>query len=89
MRTAQARQIFRDAVLRAGLRRRIHPHAMRHALACELARENVPLLVISRQLGHSNLAITTQYLQGIAPVEVIDAISSRQAPMVPAGVMLR
>jgi len=88
MRTAQARQIFRSAVKRAGIRRRIHPHALRHALACELAREDVKLVVISRQLGHANLAITTTYLQGIAPFEVIQTIAGRQAPMVPATTLL-
>jgi hypothetical protein len=32
--------------------------------AHELAREGVPLIVIQRQLGHSNLGITSVYLQG-------------------------
>jgi hypothetical protein len=40
--------------------------------------------IIQRQLGHANPGITAVYLQGIAPVEVIDAIGSRPAPMVPA-----
>jgi hypothetical protein len=31
-----------------------------------MAREGVGLMVIRRQLGHSNLAITSIYLQGIA-----------------------
>jgi hypothetical protein len=30
-----------------------------------MAREGVPLIVIQRQLGHSNLGITSVYLQGI------------------------
>jgi integrase len=30
-----------------------------------MARERVPLIVIQRQLGHSNLGITSVYLQGI------------------------
>jgi integrase len=29
-----------------------------------MAREGVPLIVIQRQLGHSNLGITSVYLQG-------------------------
>jgi hypothetical protein len=33
-----------------------------------MAREGVPLIVIQRQLGHSNLGITSVYLQAsIAP----------------------
>jgi hypothetical protein len=31
------------------------PHQLRHAHAVEMAREGIPLIVIQRQLGHSNL----------------------------------
>jgi integrase len=34
-----------------------------------MAREGVPLIVIQRQLGHSNLGITSVYLQGIDNAE--------------------
>ena len=37
----------------------------------------------SRQLGHSNLGITSIYLQGIDNTEIIDTVPSRRAPMVP------
>ena len=43
----------------AGVRRRFAPHQLRHAHAVEMAREGVPLIVIQRQLGHSNLGITS------------------------------
>lgn len=39
-----------------------------------MAREGVPLNVIQRQLGHSNLGVTSVYLQGIDSAEVINAI---------------
>jgi integrase len=35
-------------------------------------REGVPLIVIQRQLGHSNLGITSVYLQGIDNPEIIE-----------------
>ena len=47
------------------------------------ARGGVPLIVIQRQLGHSNLGITSVYLQGIDNAEIIDAVHGRRAPMVP------
>jgi site-specific recombinase XerD len=47
----------------AGVRRRFAPHQLRHAHAVEMAREGVPLVVIQRQLGHSNLGIASIYLQ--------------------------
>ena len=46
-------------------------------------REGVPLIVIQRQLGHTNLGITSIYLQGIDNSEIIDTVHARRAPMVP------
>jgi integrase/recombinase XerD len=42
-----------------------------------------PLIVIQRRLGHTNLGITSVYLQGIDNTEILDAVHSRRAPMVP------
>ena len=56
---------------------------LRHAHAVEMAREGVPLIVIQRQLGHTNLGITSIYLQGIDNSEIIDTVHARRAPMVP------
>jgi integrase len=63
--SAAARAELRRTALAAGVRRRFAPHQLRHAHAVELPREGVPLIVIQRQLGHSNLGITAIYLQGI------------------------
>jgi site-specific recombinase XerD len=56
--SAAARTDLRRTAAAAGVRRRFAPHQLRHAHAVELAREGVPLIVIQRQLGHSNLGIT-------------------------------
>jgi site-specific recombinase XerD len=64
------------------------PERLRHAHAVELAHEGVPLVVIQRQLGHSNLGITSVYLQGIDNAEIIEAVHARRAPMVPVHVKL-
>jgi site-specific recombinase XerD len=79
-----ARGTIKTAADNSGVRRRIHPHAFRHAFACELAREGVPIHIIQRQLGHANPGITAVYLQGISGLEVLDAIGARKPPMVPA-----
>ena len=63
-----------------GVRRRFAPHQLRHAHAVEMAHERVPLVVIQRQLGHSNLGVTSIYLQGIDSSEIIDTVHSRPAP---------
>ena len=65
------------------MRRHFAPHQLRHAHAVEMAREGVPLIVIQRQLGHTNLGITSVYLQGIDNTEIIDTVHARCAPMVP------
>jgi site-specific recombinase XerD len=87
--TAAARGQLRETAARAGVRRRFAPHQLRHAHAVEMAREGVPLLVIQRQLGHTNLGITSIYLQGIDSAEIIDTVHARRAPMVPVDTSLR
>jgi len=66
---------------KAGIEKRVHSHGLRHTHAVELMRERVPLLVISRQLGHSSLAITQQYLDHLEPGEVVAAMQSRAWPL--------
>ena len=67
----------------------VAPHQLRHAHAVELAHEGVPLNIIQRQLGHVNLGTTSIYLQGIDTEEIIAAVNSRRAPMMPASAGLQ
>jgi site-specific recombinase XerD len=84
-----ARALLRRVAAKAGVRRRLAPHQLRHAHAVELAREGVPLNVIQRQLGHTNLGVTSIYLQGIDNAEIIATVHARHAPMIPATTGLR
>jgi integrase len=86
---AAARAELRRTAAAAGVRRRFAPHQLRHAHAVEMAHEGVPLIVIQRQLGHSNLGITSIYLQGIDNAEIIEAVHARRAPMIPVSATLR
>jgi hypothetical protein len=63
--------------------------AGKDAHAVEMAREGVPLVGIPRQLGRSDLGITSVYLQGIDRGEIIDPVYARRAPMIPVSVSLR
>jgi integrase len=68
--------------------------ASRHTSSATLmrsrwAREGVPLIVIQRQLGHTNLGITSIYLQGIDSTEIIDTVHARRPPMIPVDATLR
>jgi site-specific recombinase XerD len=81
---AGIRAQLRDAARAAGVRRRFAPHQLRHAHAVEMSREGVPVVVIQRQLGHADLAITSAYLRGIDNAEIIHAVHERPVPMIPA-----
>src|SRR5512132_4152511 len=87
--TSGARAELRRAAARASVRRRLAPHQLRHPHAVEMAREGVPLVVIQRQLGHSNLGVTSVYLQGIDNAEIIDTVHARRAPMISVSTSLR
>jgi integrase len=80
--SAAVRAEMRRTAAVAGVRRRFVPHQLRHAHAVEMAREGVLLIVIQRQLGHSNLGITSVYLQDIDNAEIIETVHARRAPMV-------
>ena len=82
---AGVRTQLHDAAANAGVRRRFAPHQLRHAHAVEMSREGVSLLVIQRQLGHADLAITSVYLRGIDNTEIVHAVHERPAPMIPAN----
>jgi site-specific recombinase XerD len=86
---AAARAELRRTAAAAGVRRRFAPHQLRHAHAVEMAREGVSLIVIQRQLGHSNLGITSVYLQGIDSGEIIETVHARRAPMIPVSASLQ
>jgi site-specific recombinase XerD len=84
-----ARAALRRRAAAAGVRRRFAPHQLRHAHAVEMARDGAPLIVIQRQLGHSNLGITSVYLQGIDSDEIIETVHARRAPMIPVSASVR
>jgi site-specific recombinase XerD len=77
MKTAYVRVMLPRLGKRAGLERRVHAHAMRHALATELAAEGTPLVAIQGALGHSNITTTARYIGRLAPQAVIDAMKGR------------
>lgn len=72
------RHLLRRLAAKAGVERRMHPHALRHAYAAELAREGTPMNVLRDALGHSSLAVTDRYLRDVAPVHVIQTMHARE-----------
>lgn len=70
------RKLMPTLAERAGIERRVHPHALRHTRAAELAEAGVPVNVIQRALGHSSLATTDRYLAHVAPTQVLDSMAA-------------
>ncbi len=52
---------FKDAVLKAGLDRRIHFHTLRHSFASNLANARAPIIVLRDLMGHSDISTTQIY----------------------------
>lgn len=77
LRDTYVRDMLKRTGAKAGIAKRVHPHGLRHSYASGLVRERVPLNVISKALGHSSSAITSRYLDHIAPAEVIAMGRSR------------
>jgi site-specific recombinase XerD len=56
------RRIFRDAVRRAGITRRITPHDMRRSAATHLHKNGMPLMRLMEILGHTSVQTTQLYI---------------------------
>ena len=75
--TSYVRHLLPRLAKKAGIDRRVHPHALRHSLASELAFDGTPLPVITSQLGHSSTAVTDRYLKKVAPADLAALMRSR------------
>jgi len=68
---------------RAGLARRVHPHAFRHTFAVEFYSETKDPYLLMLALGHTSLSTTTKYLRTIGATEVIQATAARRFSLTP------
>lgn len=61
------RRAFRRVLRAAGIRRRIRVHDLRHTYASLAIQRGVPLLVVSRQLGHGSIGVTADVYGHLDP----------------------
>lgn len=68
----QVRQMIKRRAAKAGITKRVHPHALRHTYASEMAGEGIPVHQIQRLLGHRHLATTALYIEQVNPAKLIE-----------------
>ena len=56
------RKMVKKVAIQAGLEKDLHPHSLRHSFGTRLLKHSKNLFVVSRALGHANLASTQIYL---------------------------
>ncbi len=64
------RDMVKRVAARAGIRRRVHLHGLRHAHAVEQVREGATLPEVQKQLGHESIATTNTYLAHVTPEDL-------------------
>lgn len=76
--TSYLRHLFKRLARRAGVERRLHPHACRHRFAVDLIQDGADLLVVQRALGHASAATTSTYLSRIGADDAVAFVRQRE-----------
>ena len=79
------REALRHALLAAGIRRRVRLHDLRHTYASLALQRGVPLLTVSRQLGHASIAVTADVYGHLAPEAGREAAAAWEAILTAPG----
>lgn len=74
------RSLLKRIAAKAGVDKRVHPHAFRHTFAWELAQNGVPVTTIKELLGHHHLTTTAMYLNHLTSYQAVSALESVDLP---------
>lgn len=77
LQTSHARRLLPQLCRRAGIERRIHPHALRHAFASELIEEGTDIRAAQNLMGHNYLMTTITYVDHLKP-RLAEVTSNRE-----------
>ena len=53
--------VVKNCAIKAGLRKSIHPHTLRHSFATDLLRNNTNIVYVKEFLGHESIQTTMTY----------------------------
>jgi len=65
MSAAAVARVVSKAATAAGIGKKVSPHWLRHAFATHSLEKGVALPLVSKSLGHANLAVTGRYLHSV------------------------
>ena len=68
---SRAWQIIKEASIKAGLKKRVYPHLLRHSDAIERLRQTGNPKALQLQLGHSSTVMTMRYLSTLTQEDAL------------------
>jgi integrase len=77
---AYLRELLKLLAKKAGVERRMHPHALRHSYASYLLDADMPIHFIRAMLGHSSIGVTARYADHVNPASVLRAMRKLKWP---------